>query len=176
MKRWTWKRRIWLLCGLLLALPVAQAKKPHGENNERQTMERAPPMRGGYLEKDHDNRDQGPQYDERHSTPQYERHYAPQPRYDDGYNHDRRDQYDRGDEHGDERDYDHGYNQAPHYEPVPRYAPRGLNLSEAVNEAERRTGGRVLSAEPVDEGGQLFYRVKVLTPNGRIQVLFLDAQ
>jgi uncharacterized membrane protein YkoI len=153
MKHWTWKRLIWLLCGLLLVLPVAQAKKPQDEDSERQKSEqRAPPMRGSYLEKDRNNRNRDEQRDQQGDGRRYEQ----QPRYDGGY--------------------DRGYVPAPRYEPAPRYAPRGMNLSEAVTEAERRTGGRVLSAEPIDEGGQLFYRVKVLTPNGRVKVLFLDAQ
>lgn len=53
---------------------------------------------------------------------------------------------------------------------------RGISLSEAVSEAERRTGGRVLSADPREENGELYYRVKVLTPNGRVQILYLDAR
>lgn len=62
------------------------------------------------------------------------------------------------------------------YEAQPRYAPRGLSMSEAVSQAERRTGGRVLSAEPGDDGGQPYYRIKVLSPNGRVQVLHFDAR
>ena len=61
-------------------------------------------------------------------------------------------------------------------EEQPRAAPRGMGLSEAVSEAERRTGGRVLSAEPRGEGGQTYYRVKVLGPDGRVQILNLDAR
>lgn len=57
-----------------------------------------------------------------------------------------------------------------------RWEPRGLSLSEAVSQAERSTGGRVLSAEPRDEGGRAYYRVKVLSPNGRVQVLYIDAR
>ncbi|MFP5504846.1 MAG: PepSY domain-containing protein [Gammaproteobacteria bacterium] len=49
-------------------------------------------------------------------------------------------------------------------------------MSEAVAEAERRTGGRVLSADPREDNGQLYYRVKVLTPNGRVQMLHIDAR
>ena len=58
----------------------------------------------------------------------------------------------------------------------PRAAPRGMSLSEAVSEAERRTGGRVLSAEPRGDAGQTYYRVKVLGPDGRVQILNLDAR
>jgi hypothetical protein len=62
------------------------------------------------------------------------------------------------------------------YDQDPRSAPRGKSLSEAVSEAERRTGGRVLSADPREENGQTYYRVKVLTPNGRVQMLYIDAR
>ncbi|MBI5041358.1 MAG: PepSY domain-containing protein [Gammaproteobacteria bacterium] len=167
MKHWTWKRQAWLLCGLLLTLPVAQAKKQQDEDSERQRTERVAPQRG-HLQQNtapRDTRNGNQQRDQqdngRRYAPQDDRRYAPQPRYDNGY---------------DNRGYDRGYAPAPRYESAPRYAPRGMNLSEAVAEAERRTGGRVLSAEPIDDGGQLFYRVKVLTPNGRVKVLFLDAQ
>ncbi|MBI5461796.1 MAG: PepSY domain-containing protein [Gammaproteobacteria bacterium] len=167
MQHRTWKRQAWLLCGLLLALPVAQAKKPQDEDGERQRSERVAPQRGHVQQNtaprntqnrdtQRDRQDNGRHY----QPPQDERRYAPQPRYD----------------NRDERSYERGYAPAPRYESEPRYAPRGMNLSEAVAEAEQRTGGRVLSAEPIDDGGQLFYRVKVLTPNGRVQVLFLDAQ
>lgn len=57
----------------------------------------------------------------------------------------------------------------------PRREAPGRGLSDAVREAERRTGGQVLSAEPRDEGGRPVYRVKVLTPDGRVRVLYLDA-
>lgn len=71
---------------------------------------------------------------------------------------------------------------APHYErgrgdgEQPRAEPRGRSLSDAVSEAERRTGGRVLSAEPRSDGGRSYYRVKVLGPDGRVQILNLDAR
>lgn len=58
----------------------------------------------------------------------------------------------------------------------PRRAVPGRGLSDAVREAERRTGGQVLSAEQRNEGGRPVYRVKVLTPDGRVRVLYLDAR
>ena len=58
----------------------------------------------------------------------------------------------------------------------PRADPRGRSLSDAVSEAERRTGGRVLAAEPRSDGGRSYYRVKVLGPDGRVQILNLDAR
>ena len=43
----------------------------------------------------------------------------------------------------------------------------GISLDSAVAQASRE--GRVLSADPVDGG----YRIKVLTPQGRVRVLYL---
>ena len=63
-----------------------------------------------------------------------------------------------------------------YYDAQPRYAPPGMSMSEAVMEAERRSGGRVLSAEPGSDGGQSYYRIKVLNPNGRVQILYIDGQ
>lgn len=169
-----------VLCGVLLAQPLAYARKSQDEDQEsRQKNQHSAPISGGYLEKDN----------ARSSTKVYRdtRRNDPQPQYDAG------DEHSNGSSehndaaayrHEDSRDYtpqdnnrsEQRYEPAPRYESAPRYAPRGMNLSEAVSVAERNTGGRVLSAEPLDENGQLSYRVKVLTPNGRVQVLFIDAQ
>lgn len=68
--------------------------------------------------------------------------------------------------------------QGPDYERLGpdsrRQAPR-MSLSDAVAAAERRTGGRALSAEPYHDNGRPGYRVKVLTPNGRVQILYFSA-
>ena len=56
-----------------------------------------------------------------------------------------------------------------------RYVEPRMSLSDAVAEAERRTGGQALSAEPRMENGRTSYRVKILTPNGRVQILYMDA-
>ena len=48
-------------------------------------------------------------------------------------------------------------------------------LGNAVSEAERRTGGRVLSADPRSIEGKQKYRIKVLTPSRRVRILHLDA-
>ena len=140
-----------LLSGLLLlSLPCAQAKKPDEERSGR-------PERG-YVEPRQPQGQPGmrPVRDERGNKPRDngrpdERRYEP-PRYDQPRYDDRR------------------------YEQPQRSAPRGKSLSEAVAEAERRTGGRVLSADPREDNGQLYYRVKVLTPNGRVQMLHIDAR
>ena len=49
-------------------------------------------------------------------------------------------------------------------------------LAAAAAEARRRTGGRVLSAEPYQSNGETRYRIKVLTPDGRVRILNLEAR
>lgn len=125
---------------------------------------------------DHDHRDKRERYEqrsERHDDryrDQRREYYAPQ--YPERYR-------------VEPRRYEAPRYEAPHYDrehapqgyarPPSRYAPRGMSLSEAVSQAERRTGGRVLAAEPGDDGGQPYYRIKVLSPDGRVQILYLDA-
>lgn len=146
-----------LLCGLLLAQPLAYARKSQDEAKQDEQQNSAP-IYGGYLGKDQSrnkaNDDRGGHDNRSEQHYESEQRYEPIQHYESGPR----------------------YQAEPRYESAPRYAPRGMNLSEAVSVAERSTGGRVLSAEPLDENGQLSYRVKVLTPNGRVQVLFIDAQ
>lgn len=148
-----------VLCGLLLlALPCAQAKKPDDERPPRpergyyeprqaQDPGRQPIARPVRDERAIKNRDNDRPDERRRDDWQRDDRRYEQPRYDD-------------------RRYDQGA----------RPAPRGKSLSDAVSEAERRTGGRVLSADPREENGQIYYRVKVLTPNGRVQMLYIDAR
>ncbi|MGA7801068.1 MAG: PepSY domain-containing protein [Gammaproteobacteria bacterium] len=51
-----------------------------------------------------------------------------------------------------------------------------VSPGRAVAEAEARTGGRVLAVETSDSGGEPVYRIKVLTPRGRVRVLIMDAR
>jgi len=51
-------------------------------------------------------------------------------------------------------------------------AGAGLSLDEAVRQVQAETGGRVLSADPVDGA----YRIKVLLPSGHVRVIVVDAQ
>lgn len=44
-------------------------------------------------------------------------------------------------------------------------------LRESVRRVELETGGRVLRVEPVRRGGRDTYRMKVLTPEGRVRVM-----
>ena len=41
------------------------------------------------------------------------------------------------------------------------------SLNDAVQQVQRETGGRVLSADTVNQGGHTVHRIKVLTPSGQ---------
>lgn len=58
---------------------------------------------------------------------------------------------------------------------APVVAQRAIDLQDAVERVQRDTGGRILSAETVRIGRQKLYRVKVLTPDGRVQVEMVPA-
>ena len=49
-------------------------------------------------------------------------------------------------------------------------------LPESVSRIERETGGRVLSAEKSQRGGREMNRIKVVTPEGRVRVMWDDPQ
>jgi len=57
----------------------------------------------------------------------------------------------------------------------PALAQRAVDLQDAVERVQRQTAGRILSAETVRSGRQKLYRVKVLTPDGRVQVVTVPA-
>ena len=69
---------------------------------------------------------------------------------------------------------DQGRDYAPRDYAEPRAEPRrdsGMSMDRAVAQARRE--GRVLSADVVDNGAA--YRIKVLTPEGRVRVLYYGA-
>lgn len=45
------------------------------------------------------------------------------------------------------------------------------SIQEAIEDVQRETGGRVLSADIVRAGPRELYRIKVLTPDGRVRVV-----
>lgn len=51
----------------------------------------------------------------------------------------------------------------------------GMSLNQAVQQVQRDTGGRVLSAETVGQGNRRVHRIKVLLPSGRVRVVTVDA-
>lgn len=60
--------------------------------------------------------------------------------------------------------------------PQARVPRDGVSLGQAVAQAKARTGGRVLAAERGQVNGEPVYRIKVLTPRGRVLVLVMDAR
>jgi len=50
-----------------------------------------------------------------------------------------------------------------------------LTLDQAVAQVRRETGGRVLSAETIHQGGALVHRIKVLTPQKQVQIHEIEA-
>lgn len=52
-----------------------------------------------------------------------------------------------------------------------RTDPRDGDLPASVRRVQRETGGQVLKAQPILRDGREVYRVKVLTPQGRIRVV-----
>jgi uncharacterized membrane protein YkoI len=51
----------------------------------------------------------------------------------------------------------------------------GMPLDRAVSAAKRSTGGRVLSAQTSEQRGRLVHRIKVLTPEGQVRYIDVDA-
>ncbi|HEX20571.1 MAG TPA: hypothetical protein ENG78_07120 [Acidiferrobacteraceae bacterium] len=52
---------------------------------------------------------------------------------------------------------------------------QGISLEDAVAMVQAQTGGRILSAEAVNNDGRVVYRIKVLSPSGRVSVYHVDA-
>ena len=60
----------------------------------------------------------------------------------------------------------------PAFQEAPPRAERGRSeLPESVLRAERQTGGEVLRAESMQRDGREVYRLKVLTPDGRVRIM-----
>lgn len=51
-------------------------------------------------------------------------------------------------------------------------ADRRVTLAQAIESVQRATGGKVLDAKDAGNG----YRIKVLTRDGQVRVVFVDAQ
>jgi hypothetical protein len=54
--------------------------------------------------------------------------------------------------------------------------PAGIDRREAAERAAASTGGKVLSAEPDTVDGEPAYRVKVLTPDGRVRNVIIRGE
>ena len=51
-----------------------------------------------------------------------------------------------------------------------------LSLNDATELVQKRTGGRVLAAQEVREQGRQMYRIKVLTRQGEVRIVLVDAE
>ncbi len=60
---------------------------------------------------------------------------------------------------------------AQNMQSAPMQNAQGGGLPASVRRIERETGGEVLKAQPIQRDGREVYRVKVLTPQGRIRVV-----
>jgi hypothetical protein len=54
--------------------------------------------------------------------------------------------------------------------------PPAITLDQAVLQVQHDTGGKVLSADPRRIGRRLEYRIKVLTPEGHVQVMAISSE
>ena len=52
----------------------------------------------------------------------------------------------------------------------------GISLEQAADTVRRRTGGRVLSAAPVEKGRDRGYNVRVLVDGKRVKQYYVDSQ
>ena len=58
---------------------------------------------------------------------------------------------------------------------VATVASADLGRDDAAAAAQRATGGRVLSVDKTDSSGRPAWRVKVVTANGEVRVIVIDA-
>jgi len=55
-------------------------------------------------------------------------------------------------------------------------SPITFTLEQAVAKVRSEVPGRILSAETAEQDGKIIYRIKVLTPDGRVVVIEIDAR
>ena len=51
----------------------------------------------------------------------------------------------------------------------------GLSLDQAVGQVRQETGGKVVSARTVEKGNRRTHQIRVLTNNGRVKNINVDA-
>lgn len=51
----------------------------------------------------------------------------------------------------------------------------GISLDRAVSKVQRKNPGRVLSAETLKRSGRAVHRIKILTRDGRVRSVYVDA-
>jgi len=57
-----------------------------------------------------------------------------------------------------------------------REARSRVSLDQAVRQVRAQTGGRILSAETINQHGRTVHRIKVLLPSGHVQIVHVDAE
>lgn len=62
----------------------------------------------------------------------------------------------------------------PHPHPAPP-ASHPASLEQAVKQVQHQTRGHILAADTVSRGRTQVYRIKVLTPRGKVQVMQLHS-
>ena len=50
------------------------------------------------------------------------------------------------------------------------------NLNAAIKSIKQKTKGRILSSKRVEKNGQIFFKIKVLLPSGKVQVFTIKAR
>ena len=69
-------------------------------------------------------------------------------------------------------DYGSGHSSSPR---LVQAADRQISVGEAARIAQRAVGGRVLTADAATQGGRPVVRVKLLTAQGVVRVVIVDA-
>jgi hypothetical protein len=59
--------------------------------------------------------------------------------------------------------------------PAPAPASHPASLEQAVRQVQHQTRGHILAADTVSRGQTNVYRIKVLTPQGKVQVMQLHS-
>jgi predicted S18 family serine protease len=59
---------------------------------------------------------------------------------------------------------------------VAQTAPPTITLDQAAIQVQQDTGGKILSADSRKIGRRLEYRIKVLTPEGHVQVMAISSE
>ncbi|MDE2498183.1 MAG: hypothetical protein KGK35_10170 [Xanthomonadaceae bacterium] len=63
----------------------------------------------------------------------------------------------------------------PRSAPTPPPVSHPANLEQAVRQVQHQTRGHILAADTVSRGQTNVYRIKVLTPQGKVQVMQLHS-
>lgn len=53
---------------------------------------------------------------------------------------------------------------------------RRISLDEGAARVQRQTGGKILSADRIEDGNGMVYRIKILLPSGHVRVYRVDPE